>query len=610
MRTMKRVAAVAMSIVVLMTSGVTAKAAVTSVQPAKDASEVKINYQKKIGEVAPEDGWMTGINNNLSEIVISGNYIYAADDSKHCLKKIDKKTGVLKISKPYIHQSYTINYGAQICVADQKVFVGYENGMVQAFDQNTLKSLWVSEPITQETDGSGAISSLTYDKGCLYVATGTYVGGGNYGKLTTKDEDTTKTDEIKKFEWKKTSDGSYYYNKGGVVIGNYIIMADGKGVVKAYDKSNGSVKEEKGTLSLDSGFSGGIAYDQSKNMIYIASKSTMLYGIKVNNDGTFGTVKKIKIHDGGYIASAPEVYNGKVYISGRVDSEDYYAKGFMAVVDVSSSNYKVNYEVTLDAYSQCKPVIVQNGKDAVRVYFTENITPGGIYMIEDSKGAKTGKVTTIYEPSESDQQQYCGEELHVDNDGTIYYTNESRYLFAIGKKAVKSTPTVKPITKTQTSTKTVKLTWKKNKSAKGYVIYVKAGKGSYKKLTTVGKTTKKTVKVKAGTTYKFKVKPYKYTTKKGKKVKKYYKTYAAKIKSQSKTEKVVYKNVTGYTSYRIDMKVGNGSYKKMWTSKKKSTSTVTTLTYTYKNAKIGKSYKFRLVGIKKVNGKNTYKTLK
>ena len=35
MRTMKRVAAVALSVVVLMTSGVSAKAAVTDVQPAK-----------------------------------------------------------------------------------------------------------------------------------------------------------------------------------------------------------------------------------------------------------------------------------------------------------------------------------------------------------------------------------------------------------------------------------------------------------------------------------------------------------------------------------------------------------------------------------------------
>ena len=47
MRTMKRVAAVALSVVVLMTSGVSAKAAVTDVQPAKSSSEAVLKWAKK-----------------------------------------------------------------------------------------------------------------------------------------------------------------------------------------------------------------------------------------------------------------------------------------------------------------------------------------------------------------------------------------------------------------------------------------------------------------------------------------------------------------------------------------------------------------------------------
>ncbi len=50
MRTMKRVAAVALSVVVLMTSGVSAKAAVTDVQPAKSKEEAVHKWAKKIGE--------------------------------------------------------------------------------------------------------------------------------------------------------------------------------------------------------------------------------------------------------------------------------------------------------------------------------------------------------------------------------------------------------------------------------------------------------------------------------------------------------------------------------------------------------------------------------
>ena len=52
MRTMKRVAAVALSVVVLMTSGVSAKAAVTDVQPAKSSSEAVLKWANKIGTLA------------------------------------------------------------------------------------------------------------------------------------------------------------------------------------------------------------------------------------------------------------------------------------------------------------------------------------------------------------------------------------------------------------------------------------------------------------------------------------------------------------------------------------------------------------------------------
>ena len=47
MRTMKRVAAVALSVVVLMTSGVSAKAAVTDVQPAKSKDEAVEKWVNK-----------------------------------------------------------------------------------------------------------------------------------------------------------------------------------------------------------------------------------------------------------------------------------------------------------------------------------------------------------------------------------------------------------------------------------------------------------------------------------------------------------------------------------------------------------------------------------
>ena len=161
MRTMKRVAAFAMTIAVMMTSGVTTKAAVTTAQPAKSSSEAQLKWANQIGT---KSDWSTSTYNNLSEIAMVGNYIYAADDGQHRVIKIDKTTGTIVKSTPYKDSSYTIHYGAGIGEGDGKIFVGYENGEIQAFDEDTLESVWITDAIEKvdtkdENDQSNAVSA-------------------------------------------------------------------------------------------------------------------------------------------------------------------------------------------------------------------------------------------------------------------------------------------------------------------------------------------------------------------------------------------------------------------------------------------------------------------
>ena len=371
-------------------------------------------------------------------------------------------------------------------------------------------------------------------------------------------------------------------------------------------------------------FSGGMAYDNTTNTIYFVAGTNNLYGIKINTDGSFGETKKVQVYKTGYSAMTPEVYNGKVYLTGSKGTDGIENTGYFAVVDVKSDEYKVNYTVDIPAYSLGEMLVVKTGSDSVRLYFAVNyakfdenykaLSGGNVYCVDDKQGATSGELKTIYEP-DKDHVQSCMNTIHVDEKGTLYYINDSRSIFAIGKKAASITPStsnatttvvnetkVKPVTKTVKSTRSVKLTWKKKKSAKGYVIYAKAGKGKYKKVTTVGKKTSKTIKVNKDSSYKFKVKPYKLTKKNKKK---YFKAYAAKAKFGSKTVKVTFKNVTGYASYKVQMKAGKAAYKTVKTTTKGGT-----ITYTKKKAKVGTTYKFRLKGINKVNGKTVYVTIK
>ena len=393
-----------------------------------------------------------------------------------------------------------------------------------------------------------------------------------------------------------------FYSKKGVVLGKYIVISDTAGTLTMIDTTNDKVTDTK---DIGEAFSGNITYDEMTGTIYFVAGTNDLYGIKVSADGKLKDEKKVRLYETGYSATTPEVYNGKVYVSGS-KGKAFQDKGYMAVADVSSDKYKVNYTVELSNYSQCEPTIVKTGENSVRVYFTINDEPGGIYAIEDSKDATSATLETVYEPTGDIKNTGCMSDVVVDEDGTIYFANDSKYIMSVGKKVEDTKKsdiiTVKPVTKTVKSTRSVKLTWKKKKSAKGYVIYAKAGKGKYKKVTTVGKKTSKTIKVNKDSSYKFKVKPYKLTKKNKKK---YFKTYAAKAKFGSKTVKVTFKNVTGFASYKVEMKAGKAAYKTVKTTTKGGT-----ITYTKKKAKVGTTYKFRLKGINKANGKTVSVVIK
>lgn len=167
-----------------------------------------------------------------------------------------------------------------------------------------------------------------------------------------------------------------------------------------------------------------------------------------------------------------------------------------------------------------------------------------------------------------------------------------------------SKPAEKP-TYQYVSTRKIKVSWWRKKSADGFVIYAKAGNGKYKKIKTVGKKKSATVNVKSGKSYQFKVKAYR-NVKKGKKtVRKYWRAYPAAGRNQGKTIKAVYKNVTGYKGYVLYLKVGKKPYKKVKTTAKGGT-----ILYTNKKAKVGTSYQFRLRGYHIKNGRRVYTTIK
>ena len=149
MRTMKRVAAVALSVVVLMTSGVSAKAAVTDVQPAKSSSEAVLKWQW------PEKGNGQAYQ-TISDLKIVGKYVYLANNATKKVVKLNKDTGKVEAEHNF-SDSCKLDYYADIEYGDDKIYVGYANNKVEAFDADTLKPVWISEDT-----GHSVTSKMTY----------------------------------------------------------------------------------------------------------------------------------------------------------------------------------------------------------------------------------------------------------------------------------------------------------------------------------------------------------------------------------------------------------------------------------------------------------------
>ena len=80
---------------------------------------------------------------------------------------------------------------------------------------------------------------------------------------------------------------------------------------------------------------------------------------------------------------------------------------------------------------QTAPVLTTAYGDAC-VYFSINAKPGGVYVLRDAAGQTEADMEMIYEPDEADSNSTAAAFAPGD-DGTIYYTNDSGLLLAVGK---------------------------------------------------------------------------------------------------------------------------------------------------------------------------------
>ena len=405
--------------------------------------------------------------------IIVGGYLYTYSGTT--IMKVDKETGlILKTGTMVGGSSFAINTATY---AEGMIFIGLSNGRVQAFNAETLESLWVY----QDALGGQPNCPIAYADGYIYTGFWNYeTKQANFACLSVTDEDATKTNEAKLPTWTYTHNGFYW--AGAYVNSDFVLVttddgADGyvtgRGSILSLNPKTGKLIDSLQATNVGD-LRSSVCYDEETEAYYFTSKGGDLYQVKVNADGTFtkGSLRRLHLDNGTDSASTPPmststpvIANGRAYIGVSGASQfGAYSGHNITVVDLST--FSIAYSVPTKGYPQTSGLLTtayQNGDGYNYVYFFDNFTPGKLRVIRDMPGmtevdhdyttmetySKDGEEHTIetayvlFTPDGA-QAQYAICSPIVDEEGNIYFKNDSAQLMRLSSRITELEVTQQP----------------------------------------------------------------------------------------------------------------------------------------------------------------------
>ena len=396
--------------------------AITDAKTPKSAESTELKWANKLGT-----GWTAAPSVQIivddSLVVMCGKVLY----------KLSLETGEIVQQADMVAAP---NYGyTPPTYAEGMIFCPLANGTIQAFDADTLDSLWVY----QDSLKGQSLSPITYADGCIY--TGFWNGeakDANYVCLTVNDEDTAQADEAKTAVWSKTVTGGFYWT-GSVVLGDAVIVGtdDGasgsKGTSHVYSL-NKATGEEISSLELtDAGDQrSSMAYSADMGRVFFTTKGGYLCSAAVSGAGVLSDLKMVNYN--AQSTSTPVVCDGKVYFATGSGISSSGSKGNFVVADADT--LEMCYYVGLLGYPQCSVLLstaYYESEGKLYFYSTYNNNPGGLSLIKVDPTKETAEdaleLVEVYDAA--GYEQYCITSPICDDEGTIYYKNDSGNVLAV-----------------------------------------------------------------------------------------------------------------------------------------------------------------------------------
>ncbi|MBQ7960621.1 MAG: S-layer homology domain-containing protein [Clostridia bacterium] len=404
----------------------------------KSESRAVLKWAEKYSE-----SWM---DTTTPPIIVNGDLYFAKNDRVIHASSAD---GELIAESEILADS--IGFGTtSVTYGGGMFFVPIGNGRIQALRADTLESLWISEPMSGQT-----ITPVTYFEGKVFC--GTWNGEeetGTYFCLDIEDEDKNKKTETKKCKWKLEHTGGFYW-AGVFVAESFAVFGSDDGMAEGTNGTSVlySVNIETGeVIDKIEGISGDIrstvSFDTETDRIYFTSKGGWFCKAAINEDGTFEDSCFEYFDLGGSSTVTPIVYDGLAYIGvSRSEQFENGGHGYL-VIDVNASPMKAVAAMETPGSVQSSPLLTNAYENSgyVYVYITYNNIPGGIFELcvkktdaTDEDGAAVVELssTEIFVPEE-DMAQFCICSPVCDEDGVIYYKNDSGYYMAVKRKVSSS----------------------------------------------------------------------------------------------------------------------------------------------------------------------------
>ena len=381
--------------------------AVTTAKTPRTAEETALRWRSS---ESLNDGW-----NYVSPLLMVDGDLFCTAGTT--IYRIDSETGAV-VARGTMADADGAWGNAPLAYGNGMVFVPLGNGRVQAFSAGDLTSLWVSESL-----GSQCTTALIYRDGYVYGSTGN-AAPAQFFCLTAEDEDLAAEDETKTALWTAYEadfpSGSYWATP--LVTENAVIYgtdanSGGTAALFSRDRRTGGLLDRVDLEGLGSVRSSLV---RSGDTLYFTTNGGDLCSVKLAEDGTLSGLACVRHENTGYSTSSPVIYDGVVY---------YGAQGCLVAADAGTlaELRRVAFPDS-GAGVQSSPLLTTAYAEegTVYLYVTQNTTPGTMYVVKDD--GETLGLSALYTPEESD---WCTASAICDGDGTIYYHNDSGYLYAL-----------------------------------------------------------------------------------------------------------------------------------------------------------------------------------